>query len=102
MDFSQLWWVSQWWVFQELQKEENYGHGLYVRKRARNLPFREETAKQHEEHYWLLMDLHTYKTMNEDKHPPLWTIAPRWEQELAYDQWESYQNWLENRAFDKR
>jgi len=102
MDFSNLWWVSQWWVEQELDREEKYGHGLYVRKRARNLPFREETAKQHEEHYNVLLDWRIHKIMNEDPHPPLSLTYPRWEMEKAKWEWERYQNWLQNRSMDSR
>jgi len=32
--------------------------------------------------------------MNEDAHPPLWTIRPRWEMEYAYDWWEAFTSYF--------
>ncbi len=102
IDFCNLWWVSFYECEQTLQKEEMYGHGLYKRKKDRNLPFKEEYAKMHEESYNFWLDLFTYKLMNEDRHWPMWTIKPRWEEEKARWDWERYWLWLENRNLDRR
>lgn len=82
--------------------EQNYGYGLYVRKQAKSLKVNVDLMERHKECYYILLDILIYKEMTENQHPPLWTVAPRWEQDKAYWDWERYLSWLENRAFDSR
>jgi len=100
--FDLLWYIPKSMIFDKLIQEENYGYGLYVRKMARSLKTNPTTVQNHKECYFILCDILAYKEFTECQHPPLWVMAPRWEQDKAYWDWERYFNWLENRSFDSR
>jgi len=94
MDFSLLCHVSHYEVWNLLQREDNYGYGLYVRKKKKGLKVIEKTYERSKERFEFLLDLWIYKQMNEDRHWPLWTIAPQFEQDKAYQEWYCYLDYL--------
>jgi len=100
--FELLWYIPKSMVFSLLMSEENYGWGLYKRKMAKRLKVNIETVEKHKQSYHILCDLLAFKEFNECQHPPIWVMAPQWEQDKAYWDWERYLNWLENRSFDSR
>ncbi len=70
---------------------ESYGYGLDRRKIKKYLPTIYKTVKRHKEEYYFWLDLYTYKLLrHEGIHDPLWTMAPQWEQDIAYWWWNCY------------
>lgn len=86
-----LWYVSLQEIKSKLINANNYGYGLDIRKIKKGLPTKELTVQRHKEEYEFFLDLYVYKLLrDEGHHPPLWTMSPRWEQEIAYDFWTAY------------
>ena len=92
--YDLLWFVSLNECREKLNACESYGYGLDRRKIKKNLPTVAKTVERHEQEYFFWLDLLTYKMMRwEGIHDPLWTMSPRFEQEMAYDWWTVYMSY---------
>ena len=89
------WYVSLQKCKEQLEKEEKYGYGMYLRKISKGLKVNPETVERHRQSYLFWQDLYFFKFFGgPEAHPPLWTMEPRWEQEIAYEWWRGYFSFL--------
>jgi hypothetical protein len=86
-----LWFVSLAEARDEMLKADAYGYGLDKRKIKEFRPYNRQTFDRHRASYYFWLDLYTYKLLRwEGIHSPIYTMEPRWEQEIAYEYWRYY------------
>jgi hypothetical protein len=89
--YDLLWHITLAECRQKLIECESYGYGLDRRRIKKYQPTIYKTVQRHRESYYFWLDLYTYKLLRyEGVHPPLWTMKPEWEAEIAREWWSVY------------